>query len=687
MLYFKSFSFIISIFLFSLKIDAQILDTTKIDEVIIKGRFTSETSHQKIEKIDLMKSHDIGSIFNRAAGFGIVKKGNYASEPVLHSFKYDQINLQYDGAIKIHGACPNRMDPTTVHINPKEVESAEIIKGPFSVRYGQTMGGILNIVTKTPKIIKGKKFRGIFQNSYENNGKNLDSHIQMNWIKKNYDVFLSGGIMNYGNYKSGNGTEIPSSFINYNFSGKIGIYLSESSQVRLGFHQNYSKDVLFAGLPMDADYDNSRLYNIEYKYSSSNSKIFKISAKAYGSTVDHVMSNRKRPNYSYSHAISTLKADSYGGKIETGIAANDKLILYSGIDFYHIAKDGSRNRTILVNSCNNLYYDPPINKTDLIWQNSYMGGYGVYSELNYEFNNELLFNSGARIDYSKADILSPAEDFSNLYSNSIHPKNEINYSLTATIQYLINDKLSIKLATGRGNRTPNLMERFINHLSIGSDAYEYVGNPNLTSEKNNQISISMEYLNNKLKLGGNIFYSNMRDYITARVDSSILRKFLPCKEPKYAKRFMNVDFVKQYGFESNFEYRFHKSWSIYSNLSYTYAQNISWDEPLSEIPPLASNIALRYTTKKLSTDFSVRLVAAQNRVSNSFNEKSSEKFKVFNISANYNPYNWLGINISVFNIFNENYYEHLSRAFKNMESSSMFYEPGRNIRILVKLNF
>ena len=45
-------------------------------------------------------------------------------------------------------ACPNRMDPITTHIIPEEIEKIEIIKGPYSMRYGATFGGIINMVSK-----------------------------------------------------------------------------------------------------------------------------------------------------------------------------------------------------------------------------------------------------------------------------------------------------------------------------------------------------------------------------------------------------------------------------------------------------------------------------------------------------------------------------------------------------------
>ncbi len=48
------------------------------------------------------------------------------------------------------------------------------------------------------------------------------------------------------------------------------------------------------------------------------------------------------------------------------------------------------------------------------------------------------------------------------------------------------------VAAARATRSPELTELFINHLSVGMDAYEYLGNPNLKSETNNQLDLRAE---------------------------------------------------------------------------------------------------------------------------------------------------------------------------------------------------
>ena len=70
----------------------------------------------------------------------------------------------------VRHACPNRMDPVTTHVIPEEIEEIELIKGPFSVRYGPTMGAVLNIVTQRVKPSETFDWGGELASGYEFNG-------------------------------------------------------------------------------------------------------------------------------------------------------------------------------------------------------------------------------------------------------------------------------------------------------------------------------------------------------------------------------------------------------------------------------------------------------------------------------------------------------------------------------------
>ena len=159
--------------------DTQI-DTTKqkiikLNQVIVTGNLKTDpiltiVSNKFDEKI--VQPKNVADLFNNINGFSVIKRGNYAIDPSFRGAQYEQLNIQYDGGTKAMHACPNRMDPITTHIIPEEISKIEIIKGPYTVRYGATFGGIINLVTQNPDY-EDYGLHGKVSGGYESNGNSL----------------------------------------------------------------------------------------------------------------------------------------------------------------------------------------------------------------------------------------------------------------------------------------------------------------------------------------------------------------------------------------------------------------------------------------------------------------------------------------------------------------------------------
>ncbi|MCK5702807.1 MAG: TonB-dependent receptor, partial [Cyclobacteriaceae bacterium] len=643
-------------------------------------------SQQRIDQKTIMRNNpkNIGDIFGDKAGFSIIKRGGYAMDPVFRSFKYDQLNLIYDGGVVISGACPNRMDPASTQISPSEIDRIELIKGPYSVRFGQTMGGLINIITNKPNSSDEFKVNGELEGGYEVNGNGITGRGAIAAVGKKYDFSLQGGAISFDDYKNGDGETIPSSFKTYNYATKIGFNPKVNQRLQLSWRQSFGKDIKHASLPMDSPKDNSSILSLDYGIRNIGDKLSSINAKAYYTYVDHLMTNEDRPSFKMVDAQSPVNSTTYGGRLELGLKASNKSIVFVGMDLRSVAKDGVRNRIVKMMNGNPL--DPPKEFTDLIWQDSWLNDIGLFAEANFLLNENWDLLVGGRLDYIKSGANNPAPDFEALYGE-IDPDAELNVSLTSSINYNFGENGLLQLSLGRGQRAAELLERYINHFTVGMDAYEYVGDPNLKSEINNQADLTLKNINGKFYWSANVFYSYMQNYITAIVDESLPRKYMPGTEPLYAKRFVNIDKSWQTGFDLELGYYFTKDFSGMIGAFYTHAQNEDFNEPLAEIPPLTGLISIKYEKEKYWTEFKGRFVAEQDRVSESFNESETPGFNVFDLMAGYSPIKNIDINFALKNIFNANYYEHLSRPYQNQSETGMFYEPGRSFRIGLKLRF
>lgn len=631
----------------------------------------------------ISQPRSVGQLFNDIQGFGITKKGAYASEPVFRSFKYEQLNVQYDGGMKVMNACPNRMDPITTHVIPEEIEKIEIIKGPFTVRFGQNFGGVINLVSKNP--VKGQKgIHGSVEGGYESNGENLVSGASLLYANDVFDVLLNGSYRDFGNYKDGNETEVPSSFRTTDYSLKVGINPNENQRLQLTWRQSFGRDILHAGLPMDSPFDDSLLAGIDYKISNISQKVSDFTAKVFYSYVDHLMTNGGRPNFMMLDAQSPVEVWMYGGKAELVFTPSNNSKIFTGIDANLMSREGDRTR--IVKMMNGTPLPQPKVFVDKIWQDATLNDVGVFSEGKFKVAENTTLTAGIRADFISTKLEDPAADFESIYG-TIEDVTETNISANASLKYH-KDGFQTQFAIGRGVRTASMIERYINHFTVGVDPYEYVGNPNLKPEVNTQIELSFKQHYKNIEIGGAVFHSFLRDYISAKVNPDIPRKFMPTTPPTVSKQFINLEKAFQSGIEFNFKMNVTEKLSFLTEVSFTKAENEDLNEPLPQVPPFKANLSLHFEEDNYWMSLNARLVSKQDRISESFMETETPGYETLDFRVGFTPFKGFTIGAAVLNIFDKTYYDHLNFSYKNSNSlSGNIYEPGRNFTTYLKYKF
>lgn len=663
----------------------------QVEDIVIAGSREDLPFQAEIMGRDIREKYprDVGEFLKSQPGFAAVRKGGYAIDPVMRSFKYEQLNVQFDGGTRVSHACPNRMDPVTTHVQAEDLEKIEIIKGPYAVRFGQTMGGVVNLVLKRPE--PGERFRvhADLESGYEGNGEGTRARMTLAGGGSFYDLYFSGGSKEYQNYRDGSGQEVPSSFRVIDYSLKVGLNPLPNQRLQVSWRQSFARDMLTPGLAMDADEDNTSLWAVDYAGRNFSRKIFSLSAKLYGSRVDHLMSNSRRPNYRTVHSVSEVNAKTLGGRVEIGLNLFPNNLWYLGGDVAYDAKDGNRQREVYVNPCTGMMFNPPMQATDPVWQNSELNDVGIFSEWRHSLSPKLILAAGMRADFISSEAKELAPQFLAEYGE-VPAQEETNFSATVSLNYQLNSTTALNFAAGRGTRTANLIERYINHLNVGMDPYEYFGNPFLKPEVNQQAEISLDKrFGNRAHIKAGVFYSLVNDYITAAVDEALPRLYMPCMAPKFTKRYLNIDRARQVGFEAQVDGKLYRGFSYRAGAAYTRADNLEWDQPLPEIPPLEGQAALRYThiSGRFWAEVEGRFVAEQNRVSSAFGESATPDFTVYNLLAGLRPFHFLELDLGVQNIFDKTYYEHLNRRYNNMPEPGMLYEPGRNVTLRVRLHY
>ncbi|MCD4736000.1 MAG: TonB-dependent receptor, partial [Bacteroidales bacterium] len=281
----------------------------------------------------------------------------------------------------------------------------------------------------------------------------------------------------------------------------------------------------------------------------------------------------------------------------------------------------------------------------------------------------------------------------------------INFSISGGITKKFNERLSFSLALGRGQRSPDVTERFIILLPIGYDKFDYLGDPKIKPEANNQADLTLKYLNNNFgyfEITG--FFSYVNNYISGKIIPPSVQKPLST-DVLGVKQFHNAGDAKLRGFE--FLYRSPEKYKLTASLiaGYTYGtlgkaekyilnengevtgKTIVKNDAITEIPPLESTISAQYRFfhNNFIPAFSFRFVASQDHISEATYEKSSPGFITAGFSFLVRFNRILSFTGGVHNIFNQAYYEHLNRNI--IGTANNLYEPGRRfyINLLLKI--
>jgi len=504
-------------------------------------------------------------------------------------------------------------------------------------------------------------------------------------------INLFGGRKDYGNYKDGNDIEVKSEFLKYNYGGHLGFKPFKKHTISFGFEESKGRDVRFPALAMDERTDDTRLMSVDYSAIDLSKLINSIVVKLYKSDVNHIMDNKYRPFSDTVVAVSNINATNQGAKIETGLNIGNANFI-TGIDFENIYKDGERSKTMIL--------QPGMpEKTEVLWNNAVINNLGLFAEFSKIFNS-YKFIGAARFDINTAEsdeitIINQMQNEIYTYSTDSIKSNFTNFSFSLGLTKEFSRDLSLSISAGRGVRSPDMTERFIALLPIGYDKYDYLGDPQLEPEANNQVDLTIKYKGDVYGLAQfNVFYSLINNYITGKLVPPSEQKPLT-KDVLGVKQFYNGGNARLNGLEFTYALPFKYKFGLNVIASYTagtidkttvYIKNENGDiigneeilnDRMSEIPPFEATAIFKYKflKNKLIPKFVFRVVAAQNKTSEAQFEESSPGFYVASFSVFYEFNKYFNVSGGVNNIFNKAYYEHLNRNI--IGSNTNLYEPGR----------
>ena len=292
---------------------------------------------------------------------------------------------------------------------------------------------------------------------------------------------------------------------------------------------------------------------------------------------------------------------------------------------------------------------------------SEMSDFGLFAlgQVDISENSQALI--GVRYDSRSISSANISNDYSS-FNGSIGLKKDFSNS-------------TLRLNLSSGFRAPNLIELFADGVHHGSFQYKR-GNINLSAETSLQTDFSFQINNDDSLLSFDLFYNSINDYIYLSPSS------------EFEDGFRVYNYLQQnaklYGGEIHLNKQTSLSWlKYYSSIEYIFGES-SDGEALPFISPLTFNQVFNIdfgNDYSLEIDFIAK--AKQGRVS--IFEEETDGYTLLNLSGVWETY-FLGNDLDVFwsvdNVFDREYYDHLSRL-----KTAGIHEMGRNISVGLKYNF
>jgi iron complex outermembrane receptor protein len=656
-----------------------------METITVESTTISDVSGEEIKSADVAEA-----LAKKVPSITLVRRSGIANDIILRGQKRDNINVIVDEG-KIYGACPNRMDPPTSHVITNNIDSIEIIEGPYDVEHFGTLSGLVNITTKKPeKGIHGtinlnagsfdyKKasatieggtdtVRALIGVSGESSGQYEDG--DGNTFADQIDNAIAAGQAATGNAFQDKYRDMDA-YTKKSFLGKLFVDITEDQELRLSYTGNRSDDVLYPNTPMDAIYDNSDLYNAQYSIKNLGGWSKALDLNYYYSYVDHPMATKYRKaglaNVVTNHLESTIQ----GATIKNATELTDSLEMTLGLDGSLRNWDGlyDVNGTVPVNPISGGY---SINDADT-------RNVGIFAEFEKRYA-DISLKLGLRYDDTKitsGDAKQQDNNYQALSGNLY-----VNYDATKNLGFFG--------GIGKASRVPDGRELyFYSKPSKKPDGTpvpaKEIGTPDLQQTTNYQADLGMENRYDAFNLKTKVYYSKLEDYIYFN-------------STKPANKFVNID-ASIYGIEISgtwyaLESLYLDFGAAYQRGQKDHALEGQTNTNLADIPPLKGNVALNwlYYDESVAT---VEFVGADkwDEIDSDNGEQEIDAWGIVNLKVDHKfPYGF-GLAVGVDNLFDETYA--VSNTYKDLTLLSvdpdaevmLMNEPGRYFYVNASYTF
>jgi hemoglobin/transferrin/lactoferrin receptor protein len=661
-----------------------------------------------------------GQVFAQSSQMG-------GGSPVLRGFEANKILLVVDG-IRMNNAIYRAGHvQNAITVDPFGLASTEILYGPGSTIFGSdALGGVINFRTKDPVLSSSGKFevhgnalvRYASANTEKTGGVNLNFGwkklgVLLNFSYSDFDDLHMGKVRNpaYGTFGDRNvyaervngqdsmmvndkpWIQKTSAYSQYNFLGKV--------LFQPGIHSNYILNIQYSNSSDIPRYDRltemtgNKLTYAEWYYGPQSRLLTSIKAEynLNGVIFDHasiilgyqnIHEDRIQLSFGSSkkkYNLETVGVISLNADFDKELCKTDDLRYGIEMDYNNVgsaAHNTNINTGISTEDRATRYADQ---KDNMMYLSAYLSN-------NWKINKVLAFSQGIRFNYvtlnaAWSDTMVKIMDLP--YNPDIQQRNAAVNGYLGLVATPGHD-WKFSLVASSGFRAPNIDD--LTKLNVTNGQTIVVPNPELKPENafNIELSVAKTVLG-KVRLEGTGFYTWLTDAHVITPMQYNGHDSITIDGVKYqTTAVQNTGKAYLCGFQASILAQVTRTFSILSNLTYTYGYDESAGVPLDHIPPVFGMTSFRLEMKKFKGDFYVMYNGWKRLSQYSPGGEDNEAYATpwgmpswytLNLKLSYQVVKYLNIELGMENILDENY-----RKFASGISA-----PGRNVILALRGNF
>jgi iron complex outermembrane receptor protein len=619
-------------------------------------------------------ANDGASFLKNIPGFSLIRKGGTDGDPVLRGSAGSRLNILLDG-MEFHGGCSSRMDPPTAYVFPESYDEVTVIKGPQTVRYGNgnSAGVVLFDHNREEQKPGVSGFASVLGASFGR----VDAVGTARAASDKASLAATLTHAKSDDYKDGAGNKVHSAYERQSATVLGGYKIDDNTRIDLDAVASRG-EAAYADRTLDGSKFDRESYGVAFEKKNVSEHVKKISTRIYHSYIDHVMDNYSlRTNDGTSYSMMNPDRTTEGVRLSLDLSAGGQDVLV-GLDHKSDDHTGRMKMNGTLDQAQAVY--SAARKTD--YKSHFSGVFleaskplVVGGDLKYGFRADQW--EGERYDagvFKGSDKKTLTSGFVRL--ERLHPT------------------LGVTSYVGLG-----YSERPMDYWEARQKGgITSAGLVTLSTEKTLQLDTGAVWKGGKTTGSVSGFVAKVTDYILIGTQTSGTYQGAMCSSMMPCGTSSNVD-ATRLGLEGDIRHRLAGGWSVWASMAYVYAQNDNMNVPLAQTPPLEVKLGSDYTAGNWTMGGVLRVVARQDRIHYNYGNivgldrsTATPGFATLGINTSYKPNKSSQISFGIDNLFDRNYYEHISRTDSaltgyTVSTSTAINEPGRTFWVKGQVNF